>query len=339
MWRRFLFPWWRIRDDRGRRISVHWLEHADGERAHAIRHIGRELDVFRDASVGIVIAVCLLVGQALWAWWIAVGLAWISILVINFMLPVVLSPRVQRAIGRVLRHGVCGACAYPLDGVEAAGGYLTCPECGAQWRQERVLDLARTPDEVRRRGDRDTARSRLREKSESTHKTSDDRGTPVKIRFHSARRCRGLEGDYAGRLLELWRSMRWSGAWVRVLGASVFIGLGLASIPFIQMMAAWSPTGSWRWAAAGGMLFFGFLAWHVLSTSGGLNWAAFRQRAASLRVCPSCWDDLEAGLRREDGCVECAECGAAWKMSAHDSSGMDRPIERACRSAGHEGAG
>jgi uncharacterized Zn finger protein (UPF0148 family) len=334
-----LFPWWRIYDDRGTRIPVRWLEHADGERAHAIKHIRQELDVFRGGAMGGCIAISIMVGNWLGSAWIGIGLMLLLVPGVSAALTLILTPRVRRSIARVLRHGVCGACAYPLDGVVASQGYLTCPECGAQWREERVLDLARTPDEVEHRSAKDAARSRLREKTESTFKSQDDRGTPVKIRFHSARRCRGLEGDYAGRLLELWRSMRWSGAWVRVLGASVFIGLGLASIPFIQMMAAWSPTGSWRWAAAGGMLFFGFLAWHVLSTSGGLNWAAFRQRAASLRVCPSCWDDLEAGLRREDGCVECAECGAAWKMSAHDSSGMDRPIERACRSAGHEGAG
>jgi hypothetical protein len=62
------------------------------------------------------------------------------------------------------------------------------------------------------------------------------------------------------------------------------------------------------------MLFFGFLAWHVVSTSGGLNWMRFRQRAVELRVCPACWDDLEDGTRANDGCVECAECGAAWRM-------------------------
>ena len=39
----------------------------------------------------------------------------------------------------LLHNGLCAACAYSLRGHYGEDGVVVCPECGAAWREERVV--------------------------------------------------------------------------------------------------------------------------------------------------------------------------------------------------------
>ncbi|MFG0241798.1 MAG: hypothetical protein ACF8R9_03320 [Phycisphaerales bacterium JB054] len=48
--------------------------------------------------------------------------------------------RAARDVADILLHnGLCAACAYSLRGHYGEGGVVVCPECGAAWREERVV--------------------------------------------------------------------------------------------------------------------------------------------------------------------------------------------------------
>ena len=48
--------------------------------------------------------------------------------------------RAARDVADILLHnGLCAACAYSLRGHYGEGGIVVCPECGAAWRDDRVV--------------------------------------------------------------------------------------------------------------------------------------------------------------------------------------------------------
>lgn len=48
--------------------------------------------------------------------------------------------RAAREVADILLHnGLCAACAYSLRGHYGEVGVVVCPECGAAWREERVV--------------------------------------------------------------------------------------------------------------------------------------------------------------------------------------------------------
>jgi hypothetical protein len=63
-----------------------------------------------------------------------VSLAW-GLAGMGMLLWLMLPGRASRRIASWRRaHRVCGACAYPLNGLQAAeDGRTVCPECGAAW--------------------------------------------------------------------------------------------------------------------------------------------------------------------------------------------------------------
>jgi len=143
-WRWLIPGRWRLRDDRGRAISAHWLEReaCKSEETRAIRPIQRELHQAQGMIVGtcagLVFVTFAGLGLGSSSWVRTMLGAAIAGAVLSSIAGLMLRPRIQRGIGRVLRHGLCGSCAYPLDGIEARDGFVVCTECGAAWRVERM---------------------------------------------------------------------------------------------------------------------------------------------------------------------------------------------------------
>lgn len=213
----------------------------------------------------------------------------------------------------LIEEGLCPQCGYNLLGLDAdRGGMLSCPECGAGWRAERIRRTAAFEPGARM-ADANTVVAI----GSVPWACRDDRGRRRPMVHPRLRKeLAGTAGeDDRARILRARAGIARSGRIVRWAVAFVLIGAGLA-----LGTAMWV----WRNAAAGFVQYLSlipallFVGLGLGALFGNFCYSAKRVRGEMLKegLCPSCAASL-AGLEAEaDGRVVCRGCLGAWALSA-----------------------
>ncbi len=201
--------------------------------------------------------------------------------------------------GELLSIGRCASCGYSIANASRRDGLVTCSECGAAWREERVSDhdVPDAPLARRVRFIQFLAISFMRLPS-----VNDVNGRPQVVfgifdasfgrDDATSRGLRALQGRLLRRTL----------AWLLMLILVVAL-----------MLFATVRTGAPTWQVVTS-LFVGI----AILFSGAFRSVAGRRAATKdgmlrLRVCPACANPL---AENADGHGACAACGALWPLPA-----------------------
>jgi hypothetical protein len=215
---------------------------------------------------------------------------------------------VEAGRARLLARGLCASCAYHLNNLPTeADGCITCPECGASWRRDRIVELLErgTPSPDGRPGMPKGA-------PPAGDDTVDDRG----IRRNTVSPSLGMERYVAGPLA-LERLNRAAEALSREgRGPRISLAVLIGSVIFVLIAALIArSTGSVT----------SIMTIILLSVSYGLGIKQILRgnigRPATVttpimlteRLCPCCATPLDNRPIEPDGCTVCS-CGAAWKL-------------------------
>ncbi len=244
----------------------------------------------------------------------------------------------------LLRRGLCASCLYPLGGLErAADGCLTCPECGAAWKRERIREF----DRFASGSESDGAMAGRLTGAALTHFAGgyergmhgkDHLGAPCVLVSPALRNHVGAATEATrARLIAARAQMRRSGRVMRIVAALV-IGLISLGLPLLLL----GPR-LFRASIGGATGLFLLLNLWIGATlvlwvfRGNLGCRALDVIRAMLdqRLCPSCGESLEGREPGEDGITRCV-CGCGWRArrtaaaAPNDAGVTGRPeVERA----------
>jgi predicted RNA-binding Zn-ribbon protein involved in translation (DUF1610 family) len=211
-------------------------------------------------------------------------------------------------------EGVCGSCAFPLEGAPAEpDATLVCPECGAAWRADRVVSpfWERPVVPVLRRGVLPLLTPGVR--SRQALYAPDDRGRYVQTPDSRLMRVRPelLAEVPPDEQRAIRRDARRVGRWWRVLLTAV-----MGALPAFILWLAWLARSedemvlAWIFAATGGLVMIGVLGIPMGSAFGGPH-ATARVMVRHGR-CGSCLHPLGAAPPDAGGRRVCPRCGAGW---------------------------
>jgi hypothetical protein len=208
--------------------------------------------------------------------------------------------------GELLSIGRCPACAYALASAPRSEGMVTCSECGAAWREERVaaVDVASAPPTRQIRFAQILALSYVRLPS-----MPDANGTPQVVFGLIEPSFGSTEGVHEGikrmQKRRLWRTV---GVLLLLIGITAAL-LYIAIVPVLSFEL---------------LLLCVIVGLAVMARFGIRHFTgrhrAYRLGLLGLRVCPACAN----ALRDEPGDrAACAACGAVWSV-------VDAPKDAAC---------
>ncbi len=226
--------------------------------------------------------------------------------------------RGYECIHQAVRNGRCPACRYRLVDInEDAQGFITCPECGAAWRADRLRATEAPGDPQARKETRSKLVPVLQ--LPKTAPTLDHRGRPASLVLYRPSKTPG--DAYETRCQRASKTI-----YSRVSGRGALLSIGLIVLgagAFVCTLAygLLSPTGTPWWVYAiipvmAASLFVGFLF-----RRGDLlvRPTTIEHETLAQSLCPSCWELLEGIPPDEDGCTMCPECGSSWRVPTPDS--------------------
>lgn len=232
-----------------------------------------------------------------------------------------LRPRAPEIAAFFLEDAICPCCGYNLSGAVAGhreenGPNVVCSECGAAWARAKIV---RTCEEETH--DRREARtlSVIVRNSGSVYASMaiTDANGASRTMLRSVdlyTRAREATGERRERLRRAIASLRWRGAWLRLLLCTMVLPLVL----IVSFMVFRRPVESLRWTDAVQMLVVVLWIIGIASIFRSDLGRTGTKRAATLLgcdLCPCCGSDLPemdtTGSFADERRV-CAECGAAW---------------------------
>ncbi|MDQ7012739.1 MAG: hypothetical protein Q9O74_02445 [Planctomycetota bacterium] len=241
-------------------------------------------------------------------------IAGVSFVTTESLLTPFFASRGYECIHQAVRNGRCPACRYKLVDIEEdAQGFITCPECGAAWRADR-LRAAEAPGNPQAR---QATRSKLVQVLQfpKTSLTLDHRGRPASLVLY--RPSKKKPGDaYETRCQRASKAV-----YSRVSGRGALLSIGLIVLgagAFVCTLAygLLNPAGTPWWVYAiiplmAALLFAGLLfrrgeLWVSLTT--------IEHETLAQSLCPSCWELLECIPPNTEGCTMCPECGSSWRL-------------------------
>ncbi len=221
--------------------------------------------------------------------------------------------RGYECIHQAIRSGRCPACRYRLVDIDQdAQGLITCPECGAAWRADRLRAVEAPGDPQARWATRSRFVPVLQ--FPKTTPALDHQGRPASLVLYRPRKAPG--DVYETRCQRASKAI-----YSRVSGRAVLLSIGLIVLgvgAFVFMLGygAISPTGTPWWVYAfipvmAALLFVGFLF-----RRGDLlvRPMTIEQETLAHGLCPSCWELLEGIPPDDDGCTMCPDCGSSWRV-------------------------
>ena len=211
-------------------------------------------------------------------------------------------------------EGVCGSCAYPLEGlVHEDDGCVVCPECGAAWRESRIVAPLWDPARPELPRDLPTwKRFVLYVPRAGIRTMADARGRLVPV-VDPCLVAWGARPD-APRLGALRRALRRVGlTWRIVIVGAAMIPLS-AAVSLVAILVAGEDGGGLIEVVLG-LLLIGVTGVMIIEP---LRGDMFRpsKRVAGLALrfarCPTCGDEMTNGRAIEHGMTVCTGCGATW---------------------------
>lgn len=273
----------------------------------------------------VVIRAMLPAGSPPWMAWVCV--AGIGLIAYPLLVRRLMAREADRIIKVLLEDGICPCCAYNFAGLDRSASMLTCPECGAAWRTERI---ARAEEFAP--GSRPASRWRRPKGAPRVAspvllgQVKDDRGRRVAMADRALRCAVVSEGDadHARRVALARPELAEIGRVPRLLVAGMFVALGV--ILLMTLVPAGLSAGGPVLGAVFGALMMVFMG--SVAYRGALAYPPAKANAVLLKhgLCPSCAADLEGLAPGADGCVECVECGAAWRMPAAQQAAISPPV-------------
>lgn len=215
---------------------------------------------------------------------------------------------VEAGRARLLARGLCASCAYHLNNLPVeADGCITCPECGASWRRDRIVEF------MERTAPQPAGRPGMPKGIPAAGDvTIDDRG----IRRSTVSPSLGMERYVAGplaleRLNRAAETLSHEGRGPRI---SLAVLLG-ALILGIDVMLIATSRGSVSSIITIIMLpvSYAFIIQRLLRGNIGRPATVTTPIMLAERLCPCCATPLDHRPVETDGCTVCS-CGAAWKL-------------------------
>ncbi|MCC5821771.1 MAG: hypothetical protein LAT64_00620 [Phycisphaerales bacterium] len=222
------------------------------------------------------------------------------------------------ALGQIawtaVAEGVCGSCAFSLEGAPPdADGHTVCPECGAAWRQERIVSpyWSKPAVVILRPSILPWVLPGVRRANELF--TPDDRGRFVQSPDSRMRTVRRelLSAVSPEEQRTIIRAMRRCGCWWRAL-----LTLVLLVMPAYFFYLAWlahrhnDVIGFWILLALASVILLSIASVPMTSAFCGPH------RTARVLVrhgrCGSCLTPLDGAPADDQGRRVCEHCGAAW---------------------------
>lgn len=215
---------------------------------------------------------------------------------------------VEAGRARLLARGLCASCAYHLNNLPTeADGCITCPECGASWRRDRIVEfMERSSSHL---GSRPGIPQGIPTAGDAT---VDDR----RIRRGTVSPSLGMERYVAGpraleRLNRAAQALAKEGRGPRV-ALAVLIGVVVLGI-----VAALIATSSGSVSSITTIILlpvsYAFIIQRILRGNIGRPATVTTSIMLTERLCPCCATPLDDRPIEPDGCTVCS-CGAAWKL-------------------------
>ena len=215
-------------------------------------------------------------------------------------------------------EGICASCAYSLKGLpDEPDGCVTCPECGAAWRAERIV--APTWDDdgpTLPRGPVAPARWLRWEESAASRTTGDAQGRLVPIAdvrlalWEPERRAEIGPERLAALRRKLWRmGLTWR---AMVLIASLIPLSAVASFAIMWIRGTMRP-GTLELAAMALATIIGAMV--LLAGLLGSRFASVERVAREIAregLCPTCGESLPNGRAIGNERIVCLACAATW---------------------------
>lgn len=233
-----------------------------------------------------------------------------------------LRPRAPEIASFFLEDAICPCCGYNLSGAVAAhreesGPNVVCSECGAAWARAKVVRTSE--EETHDRREARTLGVMIRDGGSAYASMAiTDAGGASRTMLRTVdlyARARAATGARRERLRRAIVTLRWRGAWLRLLFCAVVLPLVLVSM----FMVFRRPVEALRWTDAGQLMVM--LLWTlgivaIFRSDLGRTGQKRARALLSCDLCPSCASDLPAAGKASDSSSEerrvCTECGAAW---------------------------
>jgi hypothetical protein len=234
-----------------------------------------------------------------------------------------LRPRAPEIASFFLEDAICPCCGYNLSGAVAGhreenGPNVVCSECGAAWARAKIIRTCEEETHDRREARTLSVIVRNSGSVYASMAITDANGASRTMlrTVDLYTQAREATGERRERLRLAIASLRWRGAWLRLLLCTMVLPLVL----IVSFMVFRRPVESLRWTDAVQLLMVVLWTIGIASIFRSDLGRTGKKRAATLLgcdLCPCCGSDLPAsgspsGSASDERRV-CAECGAAWE--------------------------
>ncbi len=230
-----------------------------------------------------------------------------------------LSPRAGEVADACLDEGVCPCCAYNLAGVVGvvgahrpeSGELVRCPECGAEWKRDRIHHVDNDETHAARETPSLHAVIRAQGVLYNSMAFRDDEGRPVSLaRFMDLLVLRKhATGEHRSRLDGCVRLLRFRGLWKRLLVASLVLPMTIGIVVEFSRRPL-SAMGMMQGLEAIGLVMWLIGSVAILRSDIGRGGAKRAELLKAKGLCPACGEVIEG-----DGEMrKCGECRAVWRV-------------------------
>ncbi len=244
-------------------------------------------------------------------WMIGVAACTIAVLVGRVLLVRFVSKESDRIVTRLLEDGICPACGYNFVGLDRDDDLLTCPECGAGWKSSRIVRAA----EFASRGAGSSPLSSMVSESGSTPVPArDDQGRDIALVGRAMKRlgARASDAEHERRMAAAQAELALAGRGRRLANVAVIAFSGLLAT---VLLAPREPIEA-------GVIVLVMVLGAAYAWRGNFSLPASKAKTAFLDhgLCPSCATSLKELAPAADGCTECPECNAAWRVAKDETA-------------------